>query len=204
VEDIEATSWRNSNTNDLWVFDKLIVARKLGYTCGPAGVDVPQPTLYITRPCVNIPGMSRGARFRFLRKKTHHLPTGHFWCEIFSGRHLSVDYKNGKQILAVEGFRDSGPLWQFCKWERVSDELPLPEIFKELVDRYEYINIEYIGGKVIEIHFRQNPDFKYGNTVAYPVWPKYNIHDFYPNVDFTKLQFVEDREYKRIGFYIDM
>ena len=168
MEDIEATAWRNSSDQDLWVFDKLIVGRKLGYNCGPAGMDVPQPGLYITRPCVNIPGMGRGARVQYLRQKTHQLPTGHFWSEIFNGRHISVDYHNGEQILAVEGFRPDGYLWKFVKWEKIDEQFPLPQIFHELVERHEYINVEYIGGKVIELHFRQNPDFQYGNSVAYP------------------------------------
>ena len=29
---------------------------------------------------------------------------------------------------------------------------------------------EYIGGKLIEIHLRRNPDFDWGNTQFIPVW----------------------------------
>jgi len=203
MEDIEAISWKSAHNDDLWVFDKLIIAKKMGYVCGPVGVDVPHPAFYIVRPCVNIPGMGRGAKFRHLVKRTKHLPTGYFWCESFTGRHVSVDYKNGEQILAVEGFRRSGHLWQFCKWERVNDDLPLPDIFHELVRRYEYINVEYIDGKVIEVHFRYNPDFVWGNSVAYPVWEKIDVRQLYPEVDFDSLTFVSSPDYKRLGFYID-
>jgi len=204
MEELDAIAWRNTDLNDLWIFDKLIVARKLGYVCGPVGMNVPKPGFYVVRPCVNIPGMSRGAKLRHLVKRTHHLPSGHFWCEKFEGRHISVDYKNGKQILAVEGFKRDGYLWQFCKWQKLSEEFPLPNILHDLIDRYEYFNIEYIDGKPIEIHFRHNPDFVWGNTVAYPVWEKIDVRELYPEVDFDKMVFVHSPDYKRLGFYIDM
>ena len=206
MEELDAIAWQNANHDDLWIFDKLIVARKLGYICGPQGMNVPKPDFYIVRPCVNIPGMSRGAKTRYIMKKTHHLPSGHFWCEIFKGRHISVDYKHGEQILAVEGFRESskGHFWQFCKWQRLNEEFPLPELLKELASRYEYLNIEYVDGKVIEIHLRHNPDFVYGQTVAYPVWKKIHPSEIYPEVDFSKLHFIKSPDYKRLGFYIDL
>jgi hypothetical protein len=33
------------------------------------------------------------------------------------------------------------------------------------------INCEFIGGKLIEAHFRSNPDFTYNNSEFIPVWP---------------------------------
>ena len=29
--------WDVAHTEDLWIFDKLILSKKLGYQCGPAG-----------------------------------------------------------------------------------------------------------------------------------------------------------------------
>ena len=52
----EDEAWLNCHNEDLWIFDKLILAKKLGYVCGPIGVDVPEPGYYIVRPCVNIMG----------------------------------------------------------------------------------------------------------------------------------------------------
>ena len=101
MEDLEGIAWKNADPEDLWIFDKLIVARKLGYSCGPAGTDVLSPDHYIVRPCVNIPGMGRGASIQWIEQDTDHLKDGHFWCELFKGRHISVDYKDGQQVLAV-------------------------------------------------------------------------------------------------------
>jgi hypothetical protein len=195
--DVEAIAWKNAREEDLWIFDKLIVARKLGYVCGPAGMVVPKPDTYIVRPCVNIPGMGRGAEFIHIENDTKHLSPGHFWCEVFKGRHLSIDYKEGRQVLTVEGHRKSEELWRFSMWEKVDDIIPLPSIFYPLIKKYEYINIEYIDGNPIEIHLRKNPDFEYGNSIAIPVWKDEHI-----SVS-GNLRFVESPDYNRKGFYID-
>jgi len=197
MEDIEATSWKNASIDDLWVFDKLIVSRKLGYSCGPVGVDVPVPGNYIVRPCVNIPGMGRGAEITFIEKDTLHLPPGHFWCEVFDGRHISVDYENGIQVLAVEGFKGSRELWRFNLWKKVDDFIPMPSTFISLIKKYKYINIEYIDGHPIEVHFRHNPDFVHGNSIAVPVWSDM------PEYHFDGLKYIEDPCYHRKGFWID-
>ena len=33
--------WKKVDPDDIWVMDKLILSRKLGYNCGPVGQDVP-------------------------------------------------------------------------------------------------------------------------------------------------------------------
>ena len=205
MEDIEAIAWQKAHEDDLWIFDKLIVSRKLGYNCGPAGMNVPTPDNYIVRPCVNIPGMSKGAKFLKLEKETDHLPPGYFWCEIFKGRHLSIDYKNGKQVLAVEGFRNKeNELWKFSKWKKVDDLVPLPSIFYSLILKYEYINIEFIDNKPIEIHLRHNPDFVWGNSVAIPIWLGDDIANSVPDYEEESfLRFVNAPDQNRKGFWID-
>ena len=197
-DQIDAVAWKKADLEDLWIFDKLILSRKLGYICGPVGSLVPKPDTYIVRPCVNVLGMGLGAQFTFINDITEHLPYGYFWCEIFKGRHISVDYKDGKQILAVEGFKDNIlNITRFSKWVKLDEVFPLPSIFYSLTKKYEYINVEFIDGHPIEIHLRYNPDFRYGNTIAIPVWDDQEINP--PN----NLRFVEDQDYKRKGFYID-
>ena len=198
MEDIEAIAWKTADDRDLWLFDKLILARKLRYNCGPAGMNVPKQDTYIVRPCVNIPGMGRGAYFTNIDKETDHLPPGSFWCERFKGDHLSIDYKFGKQVLAVRGeLYKNEELWRFKKWEKVDVSIPLPSILLDASNRYEYLNVEMIGDKIIEVHTRNNPNFSYGNSVAYPVWEN-QIIDIPDG-----LRFIEAREFRRLGFYID-
>lgn len=164
--------WSNTCNEDLWLFDKLILSRKLGHICGPLGIPVPKPGKYIVRPCVNLPGMSRGASIQYIEKDTEHLPDGSFWQELFTGVHLSVDYEHGKQIRCTIGILEdkNKSLSRFKLW-KVVDRVPtLPSCILDIVNRYQVVNIEMIGDKVIEVHLRGNPDFEDGALECIPIW----------------------------------
>ena len=166
--------WDTIDPDDLWIYDKLIVSRKLGYVCGPAGVPPPVTGRYIVRPCVNFRMMSAGAEFINLTPDNHdQVPHGYFWCEVFSGRPMSFDYHWGKQVLAVEGFReDPNRLDRFSRWEKIQDfSYILPAPLQQVANKYEWLNVEVIGGKIIEVHLRYNDDFRnHTGTTIIPVW----------------------------------
>jgi hypothetical protein len=164
--------WLKADPEDLWVMDKLIIARMCHHVSGPVGMDVPTPGWYIVRPCVNMIGLGLGAKMFWLTKSTDHLPIGHFWCEWFTGRHLSVDYRNGEQFLAVEGIRgETQDLTRWEKWIKVNDTVPLPGFLKNLSIKYGVINCEFIDGKLIEVHLRGNPNFEGRDITEFiPVW----------------------------------
>ena len=93
-------------------------------------------------------------------------------CEVFTGRQLSFDYFQGIQTLAVEGFRnDPLRLDRFNKWTKIDETFKLPKILQDIADRYPWFNVEVIGDKVIEVHFRYNDDFANhdANTII-PIW----------------------------------
>jgi hypothetical protein len=94
-----------------------------------------------------------------IKDNTDRLPVGHFWCELFEGRHLSVDFHNGKQVLCVEGFREKAEYWRWSRWVRTDDVVQLPGFLQAIANKYEWFNVEYITDKIIEAHFRANPDF---------------------------------------------
>ena len=168
--DVEFLVWESVDPNDIWVMDKLILARKMGYVCGPAGQRVPKKGNYVVRPCVNGFGMGAGASVEYLEQSTRHLPPGYFWCEMFEGRHLSVDYYWGQPLYAVEGFKSPDTLTIWDKWVRVKDKVPLPKILTRFGMEYENLNCEFIDGKLIEVHLRGNPNFKYTNKEFIPVY----------------------------------
>jgi len=96
------------------------------------------------------------------------------------------------------GERDvDDPLYKWKKWTKVSRRFDFPSILNNLRGDYEWINCEFIGDHLIEVHFRRNPDFRYGNSVAIPVWKGDRPQKI---GNFT---FIEDKEYLRKGFFID-
>jgi len=165
--------WAQCPVDYLWIYDKLILARKLGYQAAPAGIPVPQPGWYIVRPITNIRVMSRGAKKLWLTPAdTDSVPDGSFWSECFEGRHTSVDFHWGKQHLAVEGFRDDADrLDRFCRWQKITDTVTFPLVLQDLGQIAEWVNVEYVDNHIIEIHLRYNDDFSnHAGNIIYPVW----------------------------------
>lgn len=159
----------------LWIFDKLIIARKQGIRAAPAGIPVPESAEYIVRPITNIRMMGRGAQRMWIQAGDDEpVPDGFFWSEVLSGPHVSVDYHWGEQALAVQGFRnDPARLDRFHRWAKIETDLPLPPILHGLEDRQEWINVEYIGNRAIEVHLRPNDDFaNHDADEIWPVWPE--------------------------------
>lgn len=194
--DLEA--WEIAQPEDLWIFDKLLLARRLGYKCGPKGSYVPKPGKYIVRPCVNMLGLSRGAKIMYIKYDSeYHIPDGTFWCEIFKGRHLSIDYIDGKQFICVEGTRDSKDIRRWKKWKKVGDKPKLPKIIRDLKNKYKYLNVEMIDGKIIEVHLRLSPDF-ISHDSPYMI-PVYKDEEIAPN---SQQEFIMAPDDIRLGFYI--
>ena len=193
--------WNQINPKDIWAYNKLSLSRILEYQCGPTGTTVPKSDFYIVRPCINLLGMGRLSRKEWIEDKTNHFHPSEFWCEIFQGPHLSVDFYEKKSKLVVLGEKNADdPLYKWRKWTRIDVEVDFPSILCDLVGNYEWINCEFIGNHLIEVQFRQNPDFRYGNSVAIPIWEKKHIKNI------QNYKFINDNEYDtylRKGFYVD-
>lgn len=189
--------WNQIHHDDLWICNKLFLSRVLGYTCGPIGTTVPKPDFYIVRPSINFLGMGIHARIEWIESTTDHFHPAEFWCEIFQGEHLSVDFKNEICELVVKGTRKSNdPLYKWEKWEKIGQKVDFPSILSTLKGQYEWINCEFIDNYLIEVQFRPNSDFRYNNTVAIPVWDENCPQEL------SDYQFVKDFDYKRKGFWI--
>jgi hypothetical protein len=181
--------WPKIDAVDLWIYDRLILAKRLGYDCGPAGVAPTERKDYIVRPCSNYRGMGRGASIMTLSPTEHDcVPDGYFWCEQFTGRHLSFDYHYGQQCLAVEGIRqDELRLDRFLMWRKIDDQFKLPKILAPIAKKYEWLNVEVIGDKVIEVHLRYNDDFRnHDGNIIIPVWQD----EFYASEAGDRLGFI--------------
>ncbi len=192
----DSEAWVRTDPEDLWVYDKLILSRKLGYVCGPADVPVPYPGEYIVRPITNMLGMSIGARIKWINKDTFYLDPGTFWCEVFPGRHLTYDFVDGVQAVCYEGFLAEGSLSKFLKWQRTNDIAQVPKFVIDLSKKYGNVNIECKGDKIIEIHLRSNPEWiQYNADVLIPRWKGTEN----PGPEY---RYVKDKDSDRIGFWI--
>jgi hypothetical protein len=169
--------WNTIVGEDLWIYDKLILAKRLGYTCGPAGVPPTTTNDYIVRPISNYRMMGRGSSIVTISANEDIIPDGYFWCEVFTGRHITIDYNRGKQTLAVEGFKDNARTDRFSSWKKIEYPYELPPLISNIAKKYEWLNIEMIGDKIIEVHLRYNDDFaNHTASEIIPIW-KENFYD---------------------------
>jgi len=158
-----------------WVFNKMELALRLGYCAGPTPGPVPTTDEYIVRPIYNFSGMAAGAKIMTLEQgKVYDFPPSYFWCERFYGDHISVNYEwQDGQLIPTHtsvGETDFENLSRFKRWTKIEHQhMELPSWIESLRDIPD-INIEFIGGKIIEIHLRPGVDFPDGANEIIPLW----------------------------------
>jgi hypothetical protein len=91
---------------------------------------------------------------------------------------------------------ENDPLNQWSEWKKVDKMVDFPDILKNLSKDYEWINCEFIGEHLIEVQFRRNPNFRYENSVAIPVWKKET------DKKYDGYRFIGDSSYERKGFWV--
>ena len=71
-----------------------------------------------------------------------------------------------------EGFNSKKELYRFTKWIKL-DELPEECLIPDWLDGTlspKHCNIEFVDGKVIEVHLRHSTDFPENATTIIPIW----------------------------------
>ena len=177
-----------------WIFNKLDMALRLGYQAGPACVPLPPVPYYfkaVVRPIYNLYGMGIGARVHKFTPEVDNdfivnhgcIPPGYFWCEYFEGTHYSIDYKatnapkgsmfRWESFHAMVGINTEKDLTRFKRWTSVEPpKIMLPNFINRIMD-VDYLNIECIDDKIIEIHLRTGNDVLHDTplgTEVIPVW----------------------------------
>lgn len=155
----------------LW-YNKLFLATKLNYNVGIGSI--PKAGRYVVRPIINLDGCGLGAKIGYY-KKGDPVPFDYFWSEVFTGRHITIDYFKvdgiWEQSHTFEGFKtDPENLQQFSHWQRVDYEYKLPDLFDSIGSNL--LNIEMIGGKIIEVHLRHSTD-PVNYDFFIPIWSEY-------------------------------
>ena len=173
MEDFQA--WQSYPHMRQW-FNKLYLAERLGYDCGPGGIPPTKSNFYCVRPIYNLDGMGVGARKQWIDAEDRGgVEPGYFWCEWFDGEQYSASYKSSAwfsydQISCYKADRDVDRLFRFKRWTRSKRSFTIPVSIEEeiIMSGVEVVNIEMIEDKLIEIHFRDTLDPDYNELI--PVW----------------------------------
>lgn len=158
-----------------WVFNKLAICATQGLEHGPHGVP---PTRYpvFSKPIYNLKGMGIGSRLIRSAEEYHRaLTPGHLWMPLLEGEHLSTDaavidghtswWRHAHGISSGEGTFD---YWKVFAASRPALEDQLGAwLHRHLRGYTGMVNLETIGGRIIECHLRfsdQWPDLYGGDA----------------------------------------
>jgi hypothetical protein len=174
TEDADAWLWYPA---ERWVYDKMSIAKTQGLDAGPHGVPPPRFPIF-SKPIINLKGMGVGSRrFDTAEDYEAHLTAGHMWSTLLQGPHISSD------VAVVAGV----PRWwrhvtgvpsgegTFDTWTvHASGDPAIENYCGTWIKRYlpgytGILNIETIGGRMIELHLRMSdqwPDLYGAGWVA--------------------------------------
>jgi hypothetical protein len=159
TEDPDAYAW---NPRQRWVYNKLRIAESQGLRCAPHGVCPPEFPVF-SKPITNLQGMGVGSRvLADLEHYRRSMTPGHFWMTLLEGEHVSTD------VALVRG---SAQWWRHCRaraaaggtfdhWVIEGPARPRLEAYlgewasRHLSDYTGMLNLESIGGRIIEAHLR--------------------------------------------------
>lgn len=145
-----------------WDFEnRLELARRMGYACGDHAEPPDRHGVWFTKPIRNPAGMGVGAQANvYVAGWALALDPEFMWMPAFAGEHYSVDFRRRRgrweQAFTVRCEYDP----QRARPQRWLIEARTFDVPAALagVDA-EWLNVEMIGGGVIEAHARRNTDF---------------------------------------------
>ena len=155
-----------------WIYNKLLVAESQGLPCGPHGI-MPKAFPVFSKPIYNLRGM--GIETRIFRDRAEYLAArdpGHMWMPVLDGEHVSSD----AAVVAgeVRWWRHTigRPLGDgmFDYWTVLADAKPDLETYcctwiaANLAGYTGMLNLETIGGRIIEVHLRSPMVSKIGRA----------------------------------------
>jgi hypothetical protein len=159
TEDADAWEW---NPEFRWIYDKIVIARNQGLDAGPHGTLPPSFSVF-SKPIVNLKGMRVDTRIiHSAADYALHQTSGHMWMIMLEGRHVSTDvaivggeprwWRHVTGQSAGEGTFDHGTVHadREPEIERYCGEW----IARHLRGYTGMLNIETIGGRMIEMHLR--------------------------------------------------
>jgi hypothetical protein len=144
------------------MLDKLYVQQRLGYDCGPVGVEPPSYPVWV-KPVINVHGLGIGSKKVESRHLMNYEP-GMMWMPFYEGEHISYDIKWEAggifEVYAAKGL--NGPNFNEWQVEKIEPDNKLKFLVYRLSVAGElpaHFNIETIGGNLIECHPRWAAEF---------------------------------------------
>jgi len=152
------------NPRHAWVYNKLEIALKQGLIAAPHGV-TPTEFPVFSKPIYNLFSMGKNsAQLNCIEDYNQQARPGHMWCELLTGEHISTDIAvidgHAAWICHTKGY----PLEKgtFDRWEILAGNGGNTSLSAALIDFIQshladytgMLNIESLGGKIIEVHLR--------------------------------------------------
>jgi hypothetical protein len=159
TEDADAWTWYPAQR---WIYDRLAVAQSQGIRTAPHGV-MPDSFPVFSKPIINLRGMGTGSRrIASAADYARRLTPGHFWMELLTGEHISSDVavQDGQPVWWRHTMGKPGRGGTFDHWIIEAADRPQLErdcgawIVRCLPGYTGMLNIETIGGRIIEAHLR--------------------------------------------------
>ncbi len=150
------------NPTHRWIYDKLRVAQSQGLPCGLQHAPPPAYPVFC-KPVTNLKGMGAGARLvRSAEEFRRSCKPGDFWSKWLTGEHVSTDWAvvRGEALWCrhtrgVPGFAGTFDYWTIEARSRRRLERYCREWIGRCLSSYTgMVNIETIGGRIIEAHLR--------------------------------------------------
>jgi hypothetical protein len=144
------------------LYDKLFICVSQGVPCGPHGV-LPRRYPVFSKPVMNLHGMGAlGYVVRSSSDMKARFTPGHLWMRLLRGRHISTDVALARGRPVWWRHTAGRPLdgGRFDYWTVMAAPLPALErrmaawIRRHLAGFTGVVNLETIGGVIIECHLR--------------------------------------------------
>jgi hypothetical protein len=145
-----------------WIHNKLAICESQGLPHGPHGTMPPQFPVF-SKPIYNLRGMGAGGRI--IASEGDYdaaLTPGHFWMPLLAGEHVSTDLAlvDGRIAWCRHTTGMAAAAGTFDYWIVQAEAMPALEAYladwsgRHLRGFTGVVNIETIGGRIIECHLR--------------------------------------------------
>lgn len=161
TEDSDAWRWYPDHR---WVYDKIAIAHSQGLEAAPHGVPPPRFPVF-SKPITNLKGMGVGSRILHSAAEYEASETaGHMWMPLLDGRHVSSDVavvagepRWWRHVTGAPSGEGTFDHWTVHAARDAEVEDYCGAWIRRHLGRYTGIlNIETIGGRMIEVHLRMS------------------------------------------------